>query len=76
MECEPFPCSQLTAAADRQVSGTHSRWLRVLFTREFSMQDAMVLWDGIFAVDPSLEIALWICVAMLIRIRNQCATFI
>jgi len=35
------------------------------------MDDAMLLWDGMFAVDPSLEIALWICVAMLIRIRNQ-----
>ncbi|KAI0247048.1 rab-GTPase-TBC domain-containing protein [Lactifluus subvellereus] len=47
------------------------RWLRLLFTREFNMHDTMVLWDGMFAVDPSLEIALWICVAMLIRIRNQ-----
>ena len=32
----------------------------------------MLLWDVIFAVDPSLEIALWVCVAMLIRIRNKC----
>ncbi|KAI0261038.1 rab-GTPase-TBC domain-containing protein [Gloeopeniophorella convolvens] len=47
------------------------RWMRLLFTREFSMHDAMVLWDGLFAVDPSLELVLWICVAMLIRIRNQ-----
>lgn len=47
------------------------RWLRLLFTREFNIHDAMVLWDGLFAVDPSLEVALWICVAMLIRIRNQ-----
>ncbi|KAH9063811.1 RabGAP/TBC [Lactarius deliciosus] len=47
------------------------RWLRLLFTREFNIHDAMVLWDGLFAVDPSLDVALWICVAMLIRIRNQ-----
>ena len=40
------------------------------------MHDAMVLWDGMFAVDPSLEIALWVCVAMLIRIRNQCTLFV
>ena len=53
-----------------------SRWLRLLFTREFNIHDAMVLWDGLFAVDPSLEIALWICVAMLIRIRNQCASLV
>ena len=56
--------------------GHRSRWLRLLFTREFNIHDAMVLWDGLFAVDPSLEVALWICVAMLIRIRNQCASFV
>ena len=48
-----------------------SRWLRLLFTREFSMDDAMVLWDGLFACDPSFDLAPWICVAMLIRIRNK-----
>jgi TBC1 domain family member 5 len=62
--------------ADPHLERAHSRWLRVLFTREFNMHDAMVLWDGIFAVDASLEIALWICVAMLIRIRTQCALFV
>ena len=44
----------------------------MLFTREFSMRDAMRLWDGIFATDASLELAQWVCVAMLIRIRNDC----
>lgn len=39
------------------------------------MQDAMILWDGLFACDPTLEIAQWICVAMLMRIRNQCKIF-
>ena len=48
-----------------------SRWLRLLFTREFSMEDAMVLWDGMFAVDPSFTLAQWVCVAMLVRIRNK-----
>ncbi|KIM80775.1 hypothetical protein PILCRDRAFT_9217 [Piloderma croceum F 1598] len=47
------------------------RWLRLLFTREFSMQDAMILWDGLFACDPTFEIVQWICVAMLLRIRNK-----
>lgn len=56
--------------------GHRSRWLRLLFTREFNIDDAMVLWDGLFAVDPSLEVALWICVAMLIRIRNQCESHV
>ena len=49
-----------------------SRWLRLLFTREFSMPDALRLWDCLFACDPSLDLARWICVAMLIRIRNEC----
>ena len=53
----------------------NSRWLRLLFTREFSMSDALRLWDGLFACDPSLDLARWICVAMLIRIRNEC-TFV
>ena len=35
------------------------------------MSNAMVLWDGLFACDPSLDLAQWVCVAMLIRIRNQ-----
>lgn len=48
-----------------------SRWLRLLFTREFSIHDAMVLWDGILACDPQFHIAEWICVAMLVRIRNS-----
>ncbi|KAG8715209.1 hypothetical protein FRC11_005281 [Ceratobasidium sp. 423] len=46
------------------------RWLRLLFTREFPWRDALMLWDALFATDPSLQIVPWICVAMLIRIRN------
>ncbi|KAJ3550663.1 hypothetical protein NM688_g5023 [Phlebia brevispora] len=47
------------------------RWLRLLFTRELSMDDAMLLWDGLFACDPSFDLAPWVCVAMLMRIRNK-----
>lgn len=36
------------------------------------MTDAMKLWDGLFACDTTFELAQWVCVAMLIRIRNQC----
>ncbi|KAJ1310134.1 hypothetical protein OPQ81_006879 [Rhizoctonia solani] len=46
------------------------RWLRLLFTREFPWRDALILWDALFATDPSLQIVPWVCVAMLIRIRN------
>ena len=38
------------------------------------MSDALRLWDGLFACDPSLDLARWICVAMLIRIRNECTS--
>ncbi|KAH0583932.1 hypothetical protein H2248_009520 [Termitomyces sp. 'cryptogamus'] len=57
------------AGIEPQIYGI--RWLRLLFTREFNMTDAMKLWDGLFACDPTLELAQWICVAMLIRIRNE-----
>ncbi|KAH7910661.1 rab-GTPase-TBC domain-containing protein [Hygrophoropsis aurantiaca] len=59
-----------TAGVEPQIYGL--RWLRLLFTREFSMDDAMVLWDGIFACAfPVAEVAQWLCVAMLIRIRTK-----
>ncbi|KAF8894511.1 rab-GTPase-TBC domain-containing protein [Infundibulicybe gibba] len=61
--------SMQTVGIEPQIYGI--RWLRLLFTREFSLPDAMKLWDGIFASDPTFDIALWICVAMLIRIRNE-----
>ncbi|KAL4076988.1 hypothetical protein V8B97DRAFT_1938826 [Scleroderma yunnanense] len=48
------------------------RWLRLLFTREFPMDEAMMLWDGLFASSsPTPDLALWLCVAMLIRIRTK-----
>lgn len=31
-----------------------------------------MLWDNLFAEDPSLELVDMICVAMLLRIRWQC----
>ncbi|KAL2752532.1 hypothetical protein ACRALDRAFT_1083249 [Sodiomyces alcalophilus JCM 7366] len=45
------------------------RWIRLLFGREFPFDQLLVLWDTIFAIDPSLELIDLICVAMLIRIR-------
>ncbi|KAG5916091.1 hypothetical protein E4U42_007804 [Claviceps africana] len=47
------------------------RWIRLLFSREFPFTQLLVLWDTIFALDPSLELTDLICVAMLIRIRQQ-----
>jgi hypothetical protein len=48
---------------------SNSRWIRLLFSREFPFEQFLVLWDTIFAVDPTLELIDLICVAMLIRIR-------
>ncbi|KAH7340523.1 rab-GTPase-TBC domain-containing protein [Rhizoctonia solani] len=69
------------AACDPALSGRMSelgiepqmygiRWLRLLFTREFPWRDALMLWDALFAADPSLQVVPWVCVAMLVRIRN------
>lgn len=68
-ECEQYKSPRpLTSCS---LNSTCSRWLRMLFTREFPMPDSMKLWDGLFACDPTLDLALWVCVAMLIRVRNQ-----
>ncbi|KAG9505781.1 hypothetical protein J7337_002753 [Fusarium musae] len=32
------------------------RWIRLLFSREFPFEQFLVLWDTIFAVDPTLEL--------------------
>ncbi|EFX00751.1 tbc domain protein [Grosmannia clavigera kw1407] len=45
------------------------RWIRLLFGREFPSDQHLVLWDGIFAFDPDLDLVPLICVAMLLRIR-------
>ncbi|KDE05955.1 hypothetical protein MVLG_03641 [Microbotryum lychnidis-dioicae p1A1 Lamole] len=46
------------------------RWLRLLFTREFPVEEALLVWDGIFAEDPNLRVTEFICLAMLMRIRS------
>ncbi|ORY69699.1 rab-GTPase-TBC domain-containing protein [Pseudomassariella vexata] len=45
------------------------RWIRLLFSREFPFGQMLVLWDTLFAVDPSLQLIDFICTAMLIRIH-------
>ncbi|KAF9532931.1 rab-GTPase-TBC domain-containing protein [Crepidotus variabilis] len=68
--CDPLLYQSLQKAGiEPQMYGI--RWLRLLFTREFSMPDSLKLWDGLFACDASLELAQWVCVSMLIRIRNE-----
>ncbi|GAA5934133.1 uncharacterized protein JCM15063_000563 [Sporobolomyces koalae] len=47
------------------------RWLRLIFSREFPLSETLVLWDGIFARDPSLQITQHVAAAMLLRIRDS-----
>jgi hypothetical protein len=49
-----------------------SRWIRLLFGREFNIDNVLELWDAIFAEDPSLNIVEYVCLVLLIRIRDKC----
>lgn len=48
------------------------RWLRLLFGREFALQDLLLLWDAIFGEGEELSLINFVVVAMLIRIRDKC----
>ncbi|TQW06688.1 TBC domain-containing protein [Cordyceps javanica] len=47
------------------------RWIRLLFSREFPFNQFLILWDTLFAVDPSLDLIDFVSCAMLLRIRWQ-----
>jgi TBC1 domain family protein 5 len=47
------------------------RWIRLLFSREFEMGDALAFWDVLFAEDQTLELSNYIAIAMLLRVRWQ-----
>ncbi|KAI8886319.1 RabGAP/TBC [Backusella circina FSU 941] len=47
------------------------RWIRLLFGREFEIHNLLVLWDAIFAQDSTLQIVDYICLAILLRLRDQ-----
>ncbi|PGH33172.1 hypothetical protein GX50_04014 [[Emmonsia] crescens] len=46
-----------------------TRWIRLLFGREFSFQEVLNIWDLLFAENMRLELIDAVCVAMLLRIR-------
>ncbi|XP_069504994.1 TBC1 domain family member 5 isoform X2 [Ambystoma mexicanum] len=46
------------------------RWVRLLFGREFPLQDLLVVWDALFADGSSLHLVDYIFVAMLLYIRD------
>ena len=49
----------------------HSRWIRLLFGREFPMDDVLVLWDALFADGPMLDLVDYIYISMLEAIRDK-----
>lgn len=48
------------------------RWVRLLFGREFQLQDLLVVWDALFADSITLNLVDYIFVAMLLYIRDAC----
>ncbi|XP_007529777.2 TBC1 domain family member 5 isoform X2 [Erinaceus europaeus] len=46
------------------------RWVRLLFGREFPLQDLLVVWDALFADGLSLTLVDYIFIAMLLYIRD------
>ncbi|KAI9206233.1 rab-GTPase-TBC domain-containing protein [Polychytrium aggregatum] len=47
------------------------RWVRLLFGREVTFAELLLLWDSIFAEDPGLGLVEWICVSFLVTFRND-----
>ncbi|CAI2169233.1 19489_t:CDS:10 [Funneliformis geosporum] len=47
------------------------RWIRLLFGREFPLNQVLILWDGMFAEDPTLRIVDFVCIAMMLLIRDE-----
>ena len=50
----------------------YSRWIRLLFGREFPLPSVLEMWDALFADGPSLGLMDYIFVAMLMHIREVC----
>ncbi|RHZ49558.1 hypothetical protein Glove_519g19 [Diversispora epigaea] len=47
------------------------RWVRLLFGREFTLEKVLILWDGMFAEDPTLRIVDFVCLTMMLLIRDE-----
>jgi TBC1 domain family protein 5 len=60
---------------DESMHGTNvsnSRWMRLLFGREFPFDDVLMMWDLLFAHGLRSDLIDFTCIAMLLRIRWQC----
>jgi TBC1 domain family protein 5 len=49
----------------------YSRWMRLLFGREFPFEDVLEMWDLLFAHGLRSDLVDFTCIAMLLRIRWQ-----
>eukprot|EP00770_Monocercomonoides_exilis_P000069 MONOS_70.1-p1 / transcript=MONOS_70.1 / gene=MONOS_70 / organism=Monocercomonoides_exilis_PA203 / gene_product=Tre-2/Bub2/Cdc16 (TBC) F family protein E / transcript_product=Tre-2/Bub2/Cdc16 (TBC) F family protein E / location=Mono_scaffold00001:358987-362919(+) / protein_length=1311 / sequence_SO=supercontig / SO=protein_coding / is_pseudo=false len=47
------------------------QWMRLLFLREFGLDDGLRLWDALFACGDSLRLMEWVAVSMMRSIRGQ-----
>lgn len=47
------------------------RWVRILLGREFHLEDILSVWDALFSYDGNLGLLDFICVAMLMFIREN-----
>jgi len=47
------------------------RWIRLLFGREFKLDQTLTLWDAIFAYDKTFALIDYISVSMLMNIREK-----
>lgn len=65
-----FPDPLLDTNAVKLVFCVFSRWVRLLFGREFPLQDLLVVWDALFADSITLDLVDYIFVAMLLYIRD------
>eukprot|EP00727_Mastigamoeba_balamuthi_P003714 m51a1_g1334 hypothetical protein (688) ;mRNA; f:300393-303199 len=46
------------------------RWVRILFSQVFALEDLVLLWDAIFAAGPPFAMVDAICVTMLMLVRT------
>eukprot|EP00276_Gloeochaete_wittrockiana_P011379 CAMPEP_0184649718 /NCGR_PEP_ID=MMETSP0308-20130426/7123_1 /TAXON_ID=38269 /ORGANISM="Gloeochaete witrockiana, Strain SAG 46.84" /LENGTH=448 /DNA_ID=CAMNT_0027082649 /DNA_START=98 /DNA_END=1441 /DNA_ORIENTATION=+ len=46
------------------------RWIRLLVVREFHLQDVLRIWDALFSFDKTLSLINYLCVAMLLYVRE------
>ena len=49
-----------------------SRWIRLLFGREFHLPSVLQLWDALFAEGTSLALMDYVFITMLMQIRETC----